>query len=210
MGVGRQALQPAPYPRVVAAIDVPELALEIGFLAGDHTVADHKCEGYQRHQQPEAVEGNGQADEPQYHAKIDGVAREAVRASLHDGRGLQAGGHFEPARVIVEIAHATSASARANTIMPSQPVGTVAGKNGKSMSQLSASPGSTASAHAIGGRTMTFAVSAVSAMTGPVNLRSFRCGPATPRTTGAKDVSGRLSGSSAAKARQADRCSART
>src|SRR5215510_16619252 len=73
-------------------------------------------------------------------------------------------GTFEPARVMVEIAHATSASARANTIMPSQPVGTVAGKNGKSMSQLSASPGSTASAHAIGGRTMTFAVSAVSAM----------------------------------------------
>src|SRR5258705_1800990 len=45
-----------------------------------------------------------------------------------------------------------------------------------SMSQLSASPASTASAHAIGGRTMTFAVSAVSAMAGPVNLRSFRYG----------------------------------
>jgi len=42
LGVGRQALQPAPYPRVVAAIDVPELALEIGFLAGDHIVADYK------------------------------------------------------------------------------------------------------------------------------------------------------------------------
>src|SRR5262249_2316136 len=50
----------------------------------------------------------------------------------------------------------------------------------------------------------------VSAMAGPVNLRSFRCGPATARTTGAKDVSGRLSGSSAAKARRADRSSART
>src|SRR5215471_10558854 len=89
-------------------------------------------------------------------------------------------GTFEPARVMVEIAHATSASARANTIVPSQPLGTAAGKNGKGMSQLSASPASTASAHAIGGRTMTFAVSAVSAMAGPVNLRSFRCGPATP------------------------------
>src|SRR5215831_7454820 len=89
-------------------------------------------------------------------------------------------GTFEPARVMVEIAHATSASARANTIMPSQPVGTVAGKNGKGMSQLSASPPSTASAHAIGGRTMTFAVSAVSAMAGTVNLRSFRCGQLHP------------------------------
>src|SRR5215468_6471539 len=98
-------------------------------------------------------------------------------------------GTFEPARVMVEIAHATSASARANTIVPSQPLGTAAGKNGKGMSQLSASPPSTASAHAIGGRTMTFAVSAVSAMAGTVNLRSFRCGPATARTTGAKDVS---------------------
>src|SRR5215475_15153638 len=117
-------------------------------------------------------------------------------------------GTFEPARVMVEIAHATSASARANTIVPSQPLGTAGGKNGKGMSQLSASPASTAIAHAIGGRTMTFAVSAVSAMAGPVNLRSFRCGPATGRTTGAKDVSGRLSGSSAAKARRADRSSA--
>src|SRR6516165_10062055 len=91
-------------------------------------------------------------------------------------------GTFEPARVMVEIAHATSASARANTIVPSQPVGTAAGKNGNGMSHLSASPASTASVHAIGGRTMTFAVSAVSAMAGPVNLRSFRCGPATGRT----------------------------
>src|SRR5882757_5389365 len=81
--LGRQALQPAPYPRAVAAIDVSELALEIGFLAGDHTVADDKREGHQPHQQPEAVEGNGQADEPQHHAEIDGVAREAVGASLH-------------------------------------------------------------------------------------------------------------------------------
>src|SRR5882757_10916796 len=72
--LGRQALQPAPYPRAVAAIDVPELALEIGFLAGDHAVADDKREGHQRHQQPETVEGNGQADEPQHHAEIDGVA----------------------------------------------------------------------------------------------------------------------------------------
>src|SRR6516165_3754890 len=114
-------------------------------------------------------------------------------------------GTFEPARVMVEIAHATSASARANTIVPSQPAGTAAGTNGKGMSQLSASPASTASAHAIGGWTMTFAVSAVSAMAGPVNLRSFRCGPATAPTTGTKDVSDRL-----LEARRADRSSART
>ncbi len=81
-------------------------------------------------------------------------------------------GTFEPARVMVTIAQATSASAIANTAPPTQPVGTAAGKNGKGMSQLSASPASTASAHAIGGRTMTFAVSAVLAMAGPVNLRS--------------------------------------
>src|SRR5215216_595229 len=86
-----------------------------------------------------------------------------------DGRLV---GTFEPARVMVVIAHATSASARTNTIAPSQPAETTAGKNGKGMSQLSASPASTASAHAIGGRTMTSAVSAVSAMAGPAQLRS--------------------------------------
>src|SRR5260370_21196791 len=73
-------------------------------------------------------------------------------------------GTFEPARVMAEIAHANSASARANTIVPSQPADTAVAKNGKGMSQLSASPASTASAQAIGGRTMTFEVSAVSAM----------------------------------------------
>jgi hypothetical protein len=35
-------------------------------------------------------------------------------------------GTFEPARVMVAIAQATSASARANTIAPSQPSGTAA------------------------------------------------------------------------------------
>jgi hypothetical protein len=75
-------------------------------------------------------------------------------------------GTFEPARVMVAIAQASSASARANTIAPSHPVGTAAGTNGRGMSQLSASPASTATAHAIGGRTMTFAVSVVSAMAG--------------------------------------------
>src|SRR6266487_2338101 len=73
-------------------------------------------------------------------------------------------GTFEPARVMVAIAQATSASARANTVAPSQRAGSIAGANGKGISQLSASPASTASAHAIGGRTMTFAVSARSPM----------------------------------------------
>src|SRR5262245_9547781 len=79
-------------------------------------------------------------------------------------------GTFEPARVIVAIAQAKSVSARTNTIAPSQPAGTMAGTNGNGRSQLSASPASTATAHAIGGRTMTFAVSVVSAMAGLLDL----------------------------------------
>src|SRR5215471_11530437 len=84
-------------------------------------------------------------------------------------------GTFEPALVIVTMAHASSASARANTIAPSQPAGTAAGTNGKGMSQLSASPASTATAHAIGGRITTFAVSVVSAMAGQLNLAPRNC-----------------------------------
>src|SRR5215813_13560252 len=79
-------------------------------------------------------------------------------------------GTFEPAWVTAAIAQANSASARANTIAPSHPAGTADGTNGKGMSQLSASPASTAIAHAIGGRKITFAVSVVSAMAGPLNL----------------------------------------
>jgi hypothetical protein len=52
-------LQPAPDTRAVVAIDVAELALEIGFLAGDYPVANNEDEGHQRQQQPEAVKGNG-------------------------------------------------------------------------------------------------------------------------------------------------------
>src|SRR5215471_20451919 len=87
-------LEPAPHTRAVVAIDVTELALEIGFLAGDYAVADDEGEGCQRQQQPEAVEGNGQADEPQHHAEINGIAREAVRAGIDDGRARQAGGYI--------------------------------------------------------------------------------------------------------------------
>src|SRR5215472_7763395 len=75
-------------------------------------------------------------------------------------------GTFEPAQVMVAIAQPKSANATASTIAPSQLAGTAAGTNGKGRSQLSASPASTATAHAIGGRIMTFAVSVASAMAG--------------------------------------------
>src|SRR5262245_41394126 len=85
-------------------------------------------------------------------------------------------GTCEPARLMVAIAQATSASARANSIAPSQPAGTAAGTNGKGRSQLSASPATSATAHAIGGRIMTFAVSVVSAIAGQRRARSQSAG----------------------------------
>ena len=84
-------------------------------------------------------------------------------------------GTFEPARVIVAIAQANSASATTNTAPPTQPAGAAAGMNGKGMSHCKASAASTASAHAIGGRMMTLAVPAVSLMARLVNLHSWRC-----------------------------------
>src|SRR5882762_7938152 len=84
-------------------------------------------------------------------------------------------GTLEPARVRVAIAQAASASAMANTAPPTQPAGAAAGMNGKGMSHCKASAASTASAHAIGGRMMTLAVSAVSLMARLVNLHSWRC-----------------------------------
>ena len=84
-------------------------------------------------------------------------------------------GTLEPARVRVAIAQAASASAKANTAPPTQPAGAAAGMNGKGMSHCKASVASTASAHAIGGRMMTLAVSAVSLMARLVNLHSWRC-----------------------------------
>src|SRR5216684_1905962 len=77
-------------------------------------------------------------------------------------------GTFEPALVMVAIAQANSASASTNTIPPIQPASTDAGMNGNDTTHCRVSPTSTASAHAIGGRTMTLAVSAVSLMAGPV------------------------------------------
>src|SRR5215470_9664452 len=117
------ALQPAPYARAVATVDVTELALEIGLFAGHYAVVDDEREGHQHHQQPQIVERDGQADQ-------------------------------------------TSASARTNTIAPSQLAGRSTGRNGKGTSQLSASPAITASPNASGGRIMTRAVSAVSSMAG--------------------------------------------
>src|ERR1700704_4242845 len=75
-------------------------------------------------------------------------------------------GTFEPALVMVAIAQANSASASTNTIPPTQPAGTEAGMNGKDTTHCRVSPASTASAHAIGGRIMTLAVSAMSLMAG--------------------------------------------
>src|SRR5207344_990324 len=73
-------------------------------------------------------------------------------------------GTFEPARMMVAIAQANSASATTTTAPPSQPAGTAAGTNGKGISQSSAKAAMTASAHASGGRMTTCAVAAVSLM----------------------------------------------
>src|SRR5262249_41923830 len=86
------ALQPAPYARAVAPVDIAELALEISFLAGHYAIADNEREGHQHHQQPEIIERDGQADQTQEHAEVDGVARKAVRSALDDGGGRQVGG----------------------------------------------------------------------------------------------------------------------
>src|SRR3981189_3467545 len=80
-------------------------------------------------------------------------------------------GTFEPALVMVPMAQAASASAKANTRAPSQPAGRSAGSNGKGASQSRASPAMTASAQASGGRMMTCAVAAVSFMAEPVSPR---------------------------------------
>src|SRR3982074_1050929 len=90
--VGIRTLQPAPYARAVATVDITELALEIGFLAGHDAVADDEREGHQHQQQPEIVERDGQAEQAAEHAEVDGVAREAVRSALDDGGGRPVGG----------------------------------------------------------------------------------------------------------------------
>ena len=57
-GASAETLQPAPYARAVATIDIAELALEIGFLSGHDAVADDEREGQQGNQQPEIVESD--------------------------------------------------------------------------------------------------------------------------------------------------------
>src|SRR5262245_27108066 len=70
-------------------------------------------------------------------------------------------GTFEPALAMVVIAQAASANPRANTAPPSQTAGRLGGRNGKGMSQPSASPAMIASNNASGGRMTTAAVSAL-------------------------------------------------
>src|SRR5262245_52344961 len=87
------ALQPAAYARAVAAVDITEPALEIGFLAGHYAVTDDEREGHQHQQEPEIVERDGQAGQAQKRGEVDGVAREAVRSAPDDGGGRQVGGN---------------------------------------------------------------------------------------------------------------------
>src|SRR5687768_1528917 len=91
------ALQPAPHARAVVAIGIAELALEIGFLAGHHAVANDEGAGHECREQPEAVEGNGETDEPKKHAEVDRIAREAVGSGLDDVVVGMLVGTFEPA-----------------------------------------------------------------------------------------------------------------
>src|SRR5262249_13850009 len=75
--------QPTANAGLIAEIDVAELALEIGFLAGDHAVTDDEIEQHQRSEDPQTVEGDSDSDLAKDHAEINGVAREAV-GSVHD------------------------------------------------------------------------------------------------------------------------------
>jgi putative tryptophan/tyrosine transport system substrate-binding protein len=80
--------------------------------------------------------------------------REGLVASLSRPGGNVTGVSFLTSETGTKLL-ATSASARINTIAPSQPAGRSTGRNGKGTSQLSASPAMTASPHASGGRIMT-------------------------------------------------------
>ena len=76
-------------------------------------------------------------------------------------------GTFEPARVMVAIAQANSASATTNTTPPSQPAGTEAGMNGKGTSQWSAKRGDDGERPCERRPNDDLAVAAVSLMAGP-------------------------------------------
>src|SRR5262252_2000751 len=77
--------QPTAHAGLIAEIDVAELALEIGFLAGDHAITDDEIEQHQRREDPQTVEGDREADQAKDHAEINRVAREAV-GSVRDDR----------------------------------------------------------------------------------------------------------------------------
>jgi hypothetical protein len=78
--------QPTAHAGLIAAIDVAELALEIGFLPGDHAVTDDEIEGHQRRDDPQTVEGDREADQAKDHGEINRIAREAVGPVRDDRR----------------------------------------------------------------------------------------------------------------------------
>src|SRR5262249_23608266 len=80
----RPSSQQAANAGLVAETGVAELALEIGFLAGDHAVTDDEIKQHQRHEDPQTVEGDREADQAKDHAEINRVAREAVRSVRDD------------------------------------------------------------------------------------------------------------------------------
>src|SRR5262245_50749672 len=125
------ALQPAAYARAVAAVDITEPALEIGFLAGHYAVTDDEREGHQHQQEPEIVERDGQAGQAQKRGEVDGVAREAVRSAPDDGGGRQVGGTVRTGPGDRHDGPGEQPSARTKTIAPSQRAGSWAGRNDK-------------------------------------------------------------------------------
>ena len=68
-------------------IGIAELALEMGFLTGEHAVANDEDEGHERPEQPKTVEGNGETNKRKKHTEVDWIAREAVGSGLDDGGG---------------------------------------------------------------------------------------------------------------------------
>ena len=54
---------------------------------------DCRQKRHEHHQQPDAVEGNGETGETQHHAEVDGNTREVVGPCVDDGRGGHVGRH---------------------------------------------------------------------------------------------------------------------
>src|SRR5262245_48149509 len=127
----RTCSQPAANAGLVAEIDVAELALEIGFFAGDHAVTDDEIEQHQRREDPQTVEGDSEADQAKNHGEINRVAREAVRSVRDDRRCRFVGLDLRACLRIVTIAQTASAKASAKIAPPTQAPGTDAGTNRK-------------------------------------------------------------------------------